>query len=111
MSKTSGPLSDRSAGVSAACQSGIETSLNLTLMLGYSLLNAALAPFAVAVSVGLQPPPLTVPDVAGPALCSWLAAWLCSAPLPPPPTGAPHAPRARARLATPSTASRPKHNL
>ena len=42
MSKTSGPLSDRSAGVSAACQSGIETSLNLTLMLGYSLLNAAM---------------------------------------------------------------------
>ena len=42
MSKTSGPLSERSAGVSAACQSGIETSLKLTLMSGYSLLNASM---------------------------------------------------------------------
>ena len=42
MSKTSGPLFERRAGVSAACQSGIDTSLKFTLMSGYSLLNAAM---------------------------------------------------------------------
>jgi hypothetical protein len=42
MSKTSGPLPEASAGRSAATQSEMLTSLKLTLMSGYCLVNAVM---------------------------------------------------------------------